>query len=196
MVAVRDQDQLVPSRARRTSSRGRARLRSARSRARPRRTCRLMSADGSTVTWSLIPGSRRANSARQGRQVVGRAGRAGAEVQRAGLERLHAQGPRLRHDLDRAQRGPAAVGHGTPGVGQPDASPVALEQLQADSACSKLCTCWVTARLGQEEGCGRPRDVLVLGDGDEGPKLLDREGRLALRHISLAYESHYKSLSQ
>ena len=97
------------------------------------------------------------------------------------LEVLHRQ-RRVVHDLDRAQRGPARLGERAAGVREPDPPPVALEELQAHGLL-EVAQLLGDRRLGQEKGGGCAGDVLGLGDGDEGPNLLQGEGRLAHRDI-------------
>ena len=104
-------------------------------------------------------------------KVVGRAGGTRSEVERTGLELLHRMG-RVGHDLDCPQRSSAGLGHGSPGVGEPDPPPIAL---QADRVL-EVAELLGDRRLGQVEGGRRARNVLMLGDRDKGAKLLDGEG--------------------
>ena len=78
--------------------------------------------------------------------------------------------------LDCPQRRSAGLGHGSPGIGQPDPPPIALQELQADRVL-EVAELLGDRRLGQVEGGRRARNVLVLGDRDKGAKLLDGECR-------------------
>ena len=115
------------------------------------------------------------------REIVRRAGGAGAHVQRTGLQLFHRLGGVVHH-LDTAQGGSAGLGERPPGIRQTNPPPVALEQLQPD------CTLEVPhllghGALGQVKRRRRARDVLGLRDRHERPKLLQSVGRLPHRDI-------------
>ena len=85
---------------------------------------------------------------------------------------------RLLHDLDRPDGSATAGGQRPAGIGEPHASPVPFQQANPQRALEVVDLLGDRA-LGQAQGGCRTRDVLVVGDRQEGPDLLDRERRLA-----------------
>ena len=107
------------------------------------------------------------------RKIVARAGRAGSEVQGAGLQRLHRL-RRVLENLHRSQRGATRDRHRSAGVGQAHAAALTLQQLKPNRSL-EVPDLLRHGPLRKEERGGCLRDVLVLGHRNEGAQLLEAE---------------------
>ncbi len=97
-------------------------------------------------------------------------------MKRSGLQHLD-RPRRILHHLESALRSPGRDRQRPAGIGQRDAPAGALEQAQPERPFEVVDLLGDRA-LCQMERRGGAGDMLELGDGQEGTKLLDREGWL------------------